>query len=409
MFEIKTAEEILAMSADEQTKYYNDLSAHKAKELEDLKEELKSNSSKEVKNQITALKAELFENQNLLEEALKTQGEVLAKSLIVASPAEKKTLAKQLEENKEAIKGFASGVTKALVVRADVSDNDNAYDLPEIGQLDTASRNAYAIFPKLRVSDKNDNGVIRYYDWDEDTSVRASAMVAEGAAFPSSTAKWKGYTIDIKKIGDSIGYTEEMVEDSQMFAAELGMFIDTNVKIVENNQIVNGAGTGSNLTGLVASIPAYVPTAQGLTDCSIYDLIVKLREDIGKTTGGKYNVDFALMNLSDINKYKLKKNANNDYVMPPFYDASGNRIDGVYVIEDNTITANTMAIGDRKFARIYEKTGYEMTKGMVNNQFLEDEETLKLRKRLAFLIKNSDKSGFRKVTSISAALTELAS
>lgn len=412
-FKEKTAQEVSEMNSEEQIKYFNDLNKHRADKMAKLEKELIDKADKTIEAKIEELKAEMNKSNvdqlASLQKALETQGLAIKDMMSKGSKAEAKTLADQLEANKEVIKGFATGATKSLVVRADVTDNDNAYDLPEIGQLDVAVRNAYAIFPKLRISDSNDNGVIRYYDWDEDTSVRAAAMVAEGAAFPSSTAKWKRYTMDIEKIGDSIGYADEMVEDSQMFAAELGMFIDTNVKIVENNQIVNGDGTGNNLTGLVTSVPAYTPVASGITDASIYDLGVVVKADISKLTGGKYNVDFALMNLVDIQKYKLKKDANNNYIMPPFYDASGNRIDGMFVIEDNTVTANTMIVGDRKFARIYEKTGYEMTRGMVNNQFLEDEETMKVRKRLAFLIRNCDKSGFRKVTDIDAALVTLAS
>ena len=44
-----------------------------------------------------------------------------------------------------------------------------------------------------------------------------------------------------------------------------------------------------------------------------------------------------------------------------------------------------MVVGDTRFAKLYERTGYEMSKGMVGNQFVEDEMTLKIRRRLAFL------------------------
>jgi HK97 family phage major capsid protein len=362
----------------------------------------------ELLNKVDGLKVEELKTTiETLNEAIEKQGLEIVK-FNKFEGNKPKTLKVELEEKADSIKGLISGTVKALTVRASVTDNEEAYTLPDIGQLPTADRNAYNIFPKIRISEKNDNGIIRYYDWDDATTVRAAAMVAEGAAFPESTAKWEGKTMPIKKIGDSIPYTAEMEEDSQMFAAELGLFLDINVKIKENDQIVNGDGTGQNLTGLFTSIPAYIPVASGISDASIYDLIVKLREDIESDKGGKYNTDFGLMNLTDINKYKLKKDSNNNYIMPPFYDAAGNRIDGVTIIEDNSVTANTMAVGDRRFGRVYEKTGYEMTKGMVNNQFLEDEMTFKVRKRLAFLIREVDKTGFLKVTDIDAALTTLA-
>lgn len=299
---------------------------------------------------------------------------------------------------------------KAITNVASIATNTAGYDVPDIGQLATAQRNAYAIFPKLNISDgQNLRKTINYWDWDEATIVRAADMVAEGGTFPESTAKWKQYTLPIQKVGDTIPVSEEFMEDEQMFYAELAMFLRTNIEIKVNDQVVNGDGTGNNLTGLFTSIPAYTPVASGITDASIYDLIVKLREAVQAPYGGKYNVNFALMNLVDINKMKLKKDANNNYILPPFVDRSGNVVDGLTIIEDNTVTANTMAVGDSRFARIYERTGMELSQGLVNAQFTDDAITLKVRKRMAFLIREVDKTGFLKVADISAALVTLAS
>ena len=65
-----------------------------------------------------------------------------------------------------------------------------------------------------------------------------------------------------------------------MFANELAMFLRLNVELERNDQIINGDGTGQNLDGLDTVCPAYTPAAAGITDASIYDLIVKLKEEI---------------------------------------------------------------------------------------------------------------------------------
>ena len=67
-----------------------------------------------------------------------------------------------------------------------------------------------------------------------------------------------------------------------------------------------------------------------------------------------------------------------------------------------------MVIGDRRIAKIYEMGGVVLSKGLSGTQFVEDEMTLKARKRMAFLIRAADKGGFLKVTSIDAALVALA-
>jgi len=338
----------------------------------------------------------------------------LKENAVETEKAKAVSLKDELSANKEILKEIAGGISnkevvvKALTTRAAIVGNEQAYDLPDLGQLATRKLSMYDIFPKLTIGDGNNNGVVRYYDWDEATIARAAAAVAEGVAFAESTAKFKKGSVAIQKIGDTLPVTEEFFEDAQMFAAELGMFLDTNVALEVDRQIALGDGTGNQITGLVASVDAFVPAASGIADASIYDLVVKISESITAGGGSKYMPNFAVMNIADINKMKLKKDANNNYVMPPFVSRDGGSVSGITIIEANIIPANTMVVGDNRFARIYEKGGVEMSKGYSGTQFVEDEMTLKARKRLAFLIRSADKGGFKKVTSISAALVTLA-
>lgn len=328
---------------------------------------------------------------------------------------EAKTAATEIKEQKEELKNvlnrksYTEVEIKAATNRAAVVGNAQAVELSDIGQLANRKLTMYDAFAKIPVSSSNHNGTIRYYDWDAATTVRAADMIAEGAAFPESTAKWATYSIDLKKVGDTLPVTEEFFEDEAMFAAELNQFLVTNVDIKVDDQLANGDGTGQNLTGLVNSVDAYVPVASGITDASIYDLVPKVKESITTNGGSKYMPNVMFMNIADINKYKLKKDANNNYVMPPFVSKDGSVIDGILVIESNIIAANSAVLGDNKFARIYEKPGVTLSQGTVDSQFTEDMTTLKIRRRLLFLIRNADKGAWKKVTSISAALTTLAS
>lgn len=400
-FKYKSQKEIQDFT-DEQADNY-------AKELKAYESELRK---KEINEAVDSVKKEL--NSEI--EALKKHNNELDVKLQKKSSENKiKTVADVIVEKKNDLKAVANRTSfseieiKADTNRAAISGNQQAVELTDIGQLATRKLSMYDAFPKIQVSSSNHNGTIRYYDWDEATSVRAAEMVAEGAAFPESTAKWQTYTVDLKKVGDTLPVTEEFFEDEQMFAGELNQFLMTNVNLKIDDQIANGDGTGQNLTGLFTSIDAYTPVASGITDASIYDLIPKVKESITSVGGSKYAPDVVFMNISDINKYKLKKDANNNYVIPPFVSRDGDVIDGTVVIESNIVTANTLAIGDRRFARIYEKAGITLSQGTVDAQFTSDMTTLKVRKRLLFLIRNADKGGWRKVTSISAALTTLAS
>jgi len=403
MFKYKSQEVIDKMTPQE-------ADAYKAEQRE-----FEMNATKEainlaVKEAKESLEVELKKaNDNATELALKVT-ELETKG---SFSEDEGAFVKGLKENKSAIKEVAKGGSAEVVIKADtnrasVVGNANNTILPGIGQIATRKLSLYDIFSKVPVTDNNNNGTIRYYDWDDATTIRAAASVAEGVAFAESTAKFKTATAIIEKIGDTLPVTEEFMEDDAMFAAELELFLNSNVELVIDEQLCNGTGAANTLVGLYASAPAFVPVASGIVDANIFDLVLKVSEDITVSGGSRFAPDTIIARKSVINQMKLKKDGNNNYMTPPFVSADGKNIDGMLVIESNVAPVNTLVVCDRKFGRIYEKTGIVLSKGLIANQFVEDAMTLKARKRLAFLIKNSDKGGFRKVTSISAALVTLA-
>ena len=330
------------------------------------------------------------------------------------SDLQKSKLVQIIEANKEGLEASTKKgkdfefTVKADTLRASVVGNQAALDLTDVGQLAHRKLTVYDIFRKVPVP-AGSNGVVRYVDWDDATTVRAAAAIAEGAAFPESTAKWATYTLALQKVGDIIPMSEELMYDAPLFAAELQNFLETNVAIKVDTDLVTGNGTAPNINGLKAQIPNYTPVAAGITDASIYDLLVKLRETISAPYGSKYSPNVALMNIADINKMKLKKDANLNYVLPPFFNQAGQIVDGITVIECNAFAANTMVIGDSRYGAIYEIPGITVQTGISTGDFESDMMSLKARKRLNLLIRTVDRTGWLEVTSISAALTTLAS
>lgn len=393
------------------------------KMMNKIKGEIKSAVESESKNSVAELvkkleameaKAKESKEADIIKEVAELQG--IVKSIQEEAKIKNKgeSVASQLKSNFTKLRSIASKmsteevVIKALTDRSDIANNQQAVDLPNIGQLATRKLSLYDLFPKINIGESNNNGTVRYYDWDEDTIARAAAAVAEGVAFPESTAKFKKGSITLQKIGDTLPVTEEFFEDEAMFASELEMFLAINVALEIDRQLADGDGTSNTITGLKASVSAYsLPSVGTVENATIYDLIVKLSENITATKGSKYMPNFAVMNIVDINKMKLAKDANENYIIPPFVSRDGAIVAGITIIESNIITADTMVIGDSRFARIYEKGGIVLSKGMSGTQFVEDEMTLKARKRLAFLIRTADAGGFLKVTSISSAVAAI--
>jgi HK97 family phage major capsid protein len=405
-------------SAQELAEYFSTYNKEVQEELNaTLKQEITEANKESIEKAITELQDTLREGQieqmKELTEQMKTQGIELKKLGDVNSntPTEVKTLAKELTEKsveiKEIMRTVGNGEVelKALTNLASVANNAQGVFVPGITQLGHKERSLYNVLPKVVVSDSNTGGVVRYRDWDAATTVRAAAMVAEGALFPESTAKFAWYSLDLRKIGDTLPVTEEFFEDEELAASELEMFLNINVNLVIDDQLINGDNTGQNLKGLFNSSTPYVAPASGIADPNIKDLVIKMRNEITRVNGSKFSPDMVVVNSLTMESLILAKDANNNYI----FDEDTGTIGGLFVIVDENVADNALAIGDRRYARIYERTGVVLSRGMANAQFLEDEMTLKARKRMLLLIKNGDVSGFLNVTDVTAASLLLAS
>lgn len=409
-----TQEAFDAQSPEEQAKAFNEINENNIEYIKELKEN--SVSKEELTEAITAKNAEVQAQYTVLVKTMNTLASKIAKQGTIedGKPA---TIKSVVSEKFEAIKGLkdnAPGSAQEVTIKADTStasiqNNEGAYDVAGVGQLATRTLAMESLFATTTVTGPNVNKTIRYYDWDEATIVRAADMVAECAQFPESTASWKRNSLEIQKVGDTLPVCEEFFEDESMFAGELEFFLRTNVALKVDDQLINGDGTGNNLKGLIASATTYVPAAAGIPSPTIYDLIVKVKAAITSTGGSKYMPNFVLMNNEDICAMDLSKDGNNNYIMPPFVSRDGETVKGLRVIEDNAIPANQLVVGDANYGRIYAAAGLTMSRGTIDKQFVEDAMTLKVRRRLALLIREADKTGFYHVADIDAALVTIGS
>ena len=416
------------LSEDEAIKYnaeyMQELKAHQEVVMKSLVENANEEQKKAHADAMKALEERIngatAKQIETLLNAVKAQGELLEKvstgsfDVEVLSPMEK-SIEKNMDnikqgselphsEKREFVVNYSE---KANFTAASVANNTDALRLTDIGQLAHRRLSIWDSLPKIPVP-ANANGTVRYTDWDEATKARAAATIAEGGTFPESTAAFEEYSISLKKVGDTLPITEESLYDRARFTAELRLFLETNVNLIVDQQVYNGDNTGNNLNGFYTTATTFTPAASGISDASIYDLVVKVKEAMMTGKDSKYMPNVAYMNIVDINKYKLKKDANENYIMPPFASENGQMIDGITVIESNAVTANTMVVADSRFIRVYEQPGMMVSTGLVGDQFKQDLVTLKARRRCQVLVRTADQLGVYKVTDIAAALVTLA-
>jgi hypothetical protein len=364
-----------------------------AQKAVDLSNELKEKGA--TKEEI----AEMQKHLDALEAKMKHTdfgGKQKAKDLVAELSEKKADIQKLVKSNSGSIE------LKANTVLASIEDNDVSFHLPNIGQLGVKNTTLFDVLPKINVPAGMHNGKISYIDWDEDTTVRAASALAEAEPFNESTAKFKYYTEELKKIGDILPVSEEFGEDATTAAAELSRFLQVNVAQERSRQLVEGDGTSNTFKGLLNRAIAYTPVGAGIVDANLKDLVRKMRTSIVKNRGSKYQPDIVVMNSDTYDQYYLKKDGENNYL----FDENG-RIAGLTVVEDNFMPDNTLVVGDRRFAAIYQMMGIILSEGYVGDQFGEDLKSIKARTRLLMLIREVDRTGFLKCTDIADALETL--
>jgi hypothetical protein len=388
--------------------YYNDLNKHRDGELRKLIEQNKTEYDKGVAEKIEELRGNLLESIAEQQKVIEQQGLEMRKN----RPQRIITAKDFFEQNKAQLMEVVHGkrnqlyVPKADTLRSFVQDSTMEFNIQEIGQVQTRENIFYDLFPKVPVG-ANSGGVVTYYDQDSENLTRSADVIAEKGSYTESQIKWQWHSLPLVKIGDLLPFSVEFEQDMARFAAELQLFLRTNVDTVVDTQLYSGSGGGSptQMTGVYTKADTYTAAAAGVDNPNLADLLVDIRANI--INGTKYQPDMVALSPTDFKKTKWVKDSNGNYTTPPFMDASGKVIDGLQVIESAAVTANTCLVGDSRFATIYEVEGYTIEQGYQSGDWELDIPSIKVRRRLCLVVKNVNAGAFNKCTDIDAALVTL--
>lgn len=362
-----------------------------------------------------ALKTQLGE----IEEIVKKQGTELAKRQEMVdgkSISVHEAIEKALNEKTDELANFKKldkkdqGLVlnlKATVTRSNISNDTMAFRVPGVGQVQRRKIYLEELFSAGRVS-ANNHGVIRYTD--QQTLTDNSASISEGNAFPSSNITWVENNIPIQKIGDSIKVTREMMDDVDFVNSEIQNYLLRNVALTVDAQLLSGTGVSPQLVGLSQSATAFAAGSYAGTvqDANIYDLIAISSAIVQTATN--FIPTAVLMNQVDAVRMKLEKDGENNYVIPTFViptETADIVVDGMKVVVNSGVTANTMYVGDFTRGTVYSSDDLQLEMGYENDDFTKDLVTIKARRRLALLIRSVDTGAFNYVSDIDAALAAI--
>jgi HK97 family phage major capsid protein len=307
-------------------------------------------------------------------------------------------------EMKEMKTGKRPNVAFELKSKADfdylaksTSEGDLTGDVIELDRAPEVTRDPVRQIFVEQIADTTSIGSngLSYVEVDSETG--APATTAELAVIPEKDFAFTEYKAMLKKVTVSNKHSVELLSDAPQLVSAIKGWLQTDLNIVVDDQLLNGDGTGANLTGVFsvatdinASIGSQVIPTPNLFD--VIRVAITKMQIAGK---GQFVATHVLLNPEDAEDLDLTKDADGRYLMPPFISADGTKIKGATVITNTAVTVDTLLVGDFRFLHVGRKGGVEIE--MTNSDgddFTKDIITVKLRRRIASYVRANDSGAF---------------
>lgn len=219
-----------------------------------------------------------------------------------------------------------------------------------------------------------------------------AGMVAEGAAKPTSNVTFEQITDTIKKIAVWMPVTDEALDDVPQLYSYIQELLRYDLELKREGQILKGDGTGNNLNGIMTQATVFDPNLSKATDTAI-DTVRRAIYQARKQS--KLPADAVVMSDLDWMNIELQKDGENRYlfanlqglVTPVLWGrpivASDSMDEG-----DGSTTGGEFLTGSfQQGARIYDRMGYTIKVGMINDDFIKNQRAILVEERLGLAVR----------------------
>ena len=185
-----------------------------------------------------------------------------------------------------------------------------------------------------------------------------AAETAEGGAKPESDLGFELITAPVRTIPHWLKVTRQVMDDAPALRSYIDNRLRYGCRLRLEQQIVNGNGTGQNLSGVATDGTAVNFT--GVTAIENYfDAARRLKTNV---MTADYMPDFFWINPQDKEALDLIKRGTADaaYVGSNTADGSPARLWGLPVIESNSVPVGTMICGSRDAMMLWMRQGVEV-------------------------------------------------
>ena len=212
-------------------------------------------------------------------------------------------------------------------------------------------------------------------------------VIAENVTKPESAITFTSDSENVVTIAHFIPISKQVMDDSAALSSYVNTRLLYGLKLYEEDQLVNGAGTLGTITGLWSGGTAY---AQAESPNAYTTRLDYVRDAIRQAEGSNYTPNLILMSPRDWSVIELQKDTTGQYIFAQPQGVAGRTLWGLPVLTTNTMTAgrfivcatDSCMIWDREDASV--EVSYEDSTNFQKNMI-----TVRAEERLAFTIFNS--------------------
>lgn len=168
-----------------------------------------------------------------------------------------------------------------------------------------------------------------------------AAMVAEGAAKPESSLSFELDAAPVRTLAHWLRATKQVLDD----IPQLQSYIDTRLRygleLVEENQLLAGDGTGSNILGLIPQATAFDRNRLKVGDTRI-DVI---RRAMTQLRIAEYSATAIVMHPTDWEEIELTKDSTGAYIWANPRGLVGPTLWGLPVLDSTALSEGEFLIG----------------------------------------------------------------
>jgi HK97 family phage major capsid protein len=192
----------------------------------------------------------------------------------------------------------------------------------------------------------------------------AGVGAGEFAAKSQSSYVWTEVTVPIRTIAHFVPASRQILSDAPQVQSLIDTELSYGLQLESDDQILNGDGTGQNLTGILgdSAINDVGQLASGTTDAQRPAAMIEhIRAAVTECQKFEYyNINGLLLNPVDFQTLETAKATDGHYLLVAFAATSGEtpQIWRVPVIVSNAIAVGNFLIGDWTLgAKIYQREG----------------------------------------------------